>query len=581
MHLVHRLLLIIAIGWALPAHGQTTTPSFEADALGQTAAAIRQADYRGDRDLLARLADSIDVERGAAELKAYRAYWRGFALWRRAQNGFAATPPPNDLLADLVAASRCFRIASSAAPEFEDASSALLGALYGELFLRGRGAPRELIDEAVATITKLRAANSENPRTLWVLGTGEAYSPPPVGGDLTKAASTFRRGLAAAHRQDLEEHPAPWVPSWGSAELMMSLAYLHTREGAVDARLARAYATAALALEPEWRFVQTTLLSSIDALEATESARVANARAAIEELHRRDREASRAMDQDTLVELWTDDVVSVPAEGPATRGRAANAQRLAALAAGLRQAQVESYELHFEEVSVHGDWAYEWGTYSGVLRGTAAGAPSRLTGRLMRILAREPDGAWRVARTLYTSPVAGADAAAFTLQEGAVTVTKRLGESRALEFSVEIPAPVADVWNAMTTSEGLVTWITPEARVDLRPGGEWLAIYPGAAPGGGTITRVDPRVALGLRTLAPEAFPEVRRRGTDALFTFEAKGDSTTVVHLRQTGWQQGAEWDAAFAYLARGNAMLLEMLRQRFVHGPRDWSPADSVGGN
>jgi hypothetical protein len=45
-------------------------------------------------------------------------------------------------------------------------------------------------------------------------------------------------------------------------------------------------------------------------------------------------------------------------------------------------------------------------------------------------------------------------------------------------------------------------------------------------------------------------------------------------LHLRltQTGWQTGKEWDAAYEYLAAGNAQLLGMLHHRFVAGPTDW---------
>ena len=42
---------------------------------------------------------------------------------------------------------------------------------------------------------------------------------------------------------------------------------------------------------------------------------------------------------------------------------------------------------------------------------------------------------------------------------------------------------------------------------------------------------------------------------------------------LLQTGWQTGEEWDAAYAYLAKGNAQLLTQLHRRFVSGPIDWS--------
>jgi hypothetical protein len=44
------------------------------------------------------------------------------------------------------------------------------------------------------------------------------------------------------------------------------------------------------------------------------------------------------------------------------------------------------------------------------------------------------------------------------------------------------------------------------------------------------------------------------------------------LVRLSQTGWQRGAEWDAAYEYLVAGNAQLLGMLHHRFVAGPTDW---------
>src|SRR4051812_43269154 len=69
----------------------------------------------------------------------------------------------------------------------------------------------------------------------------------------------------------------------------------------------------------------------------------------------------------------------------------------------------------------------------------------------------------------------------------AVTVQRVPGPPRALIFDVDVPAPAAEVWQALTTAEGLQTWITPQAKVDLRAGGDWLAMFPGAAPGGGKI----------------------------------------------------------------------------------------------
>jgi hypothetical protein len=43
-------------------------------------------------------------------------------------------------------------------------------------------------------------------------------------------------------------------------------------------------------------------------------------------------------------------------------------------------------------------------------------------------------------------------------------------------------------------------------------------------------------------------------------------------VTLKQTGWQEGDEWDKAYAYLADGNKQLLETLQRRFEKGPIAW---------
>jgi uncharacterized protein YndB with AHSA1/START domain len=141
---------------------------------------------------------------------------------------------------------------------------------------------------------------------------------------------------------------------------------------------------------------------------------------------------------------------------------------------------------------------------------------------------------------------------------------------KALVIELTIPAPRAAVWEAFTTSEGLSTWLTPGAIVDLRPGGEWTAHFPGST-GGGTILSFIPQQELVLSALAPDKFPTVRATRTRAVFHFESRGDST-LVRLTQTGWQDGPEWTAAYEYLTVGNAQLLATLHRRFVNGPLDW---------
>ena len=83
-----------------------------------------------------------------------------------------------------------------------------------------------------------------------------------------------------------------------------------------------------------------------------------------------------------------------------------------------------------------------------------------------------------------------------------------------------------------------------------------------------------PEKEIVIDALAPDRFPRVRAARTRAVFAFMAEGNST-LVRLSQTGWQSGAEWDAAYEYLAVGNAQILGMLHHRFVAGPTDWQKA------
>lgn len=154
-----------------------------------------------------------------------------------------------------------------------------------------------------------------------------------------------------------------------------------------------------------------------------------------------------------------------------------------------------------------------------------------------------------------------------------VSVTKVPAPKKALRFEVTVPASVEAVWTAFSTSEGLSTWLTPRAVVDLRKGGEWTAHFPGGKTGGGTIISFIPQREMVLSAMAPEWFPTVRAERTTATFRFLPHGKATTFVLLEQTGWKEGAEWNKAYDYLATGNQQLLETLRRRFVDGPLDWN--------
>jgi uncharacterized protein YndB with AHSA1/START domain len=150
--------------------------------------------------------------------------------------------------------------------------------------------------------------------------------------------------------------------------------------------------------------------------------------------------------------------------------------------------------------------------------------------------------------------------------------TKAAAPPQQFVIEVEVPAPVGEVWHAFATSEGLSTWLFPNATVDLKPGGDWIVRFPGGSTGGGTIVSFVPERELVIAAMAPDKFPAVRAERTRAAFTFEPRGNAT-VVRLTQSGWKSGDEWTKAYEYLLPGNAQLMASLHKRFVDGPVDWA--------
>lgn len=154
------------------------------------------------------------------------------------------------------------------------------------------------------------------------------------------------------------------------------------------------------------------------------------------------------------------------------------------------------------------------------------------------------------------------------------TEMKTVAPPQQFTIEIEVPAPVSDVWHAFATSEGLSTWLFPNATVDLKLGGDWLVHFPNGNTGGGTIVSFVPEKELVISALAPEKFPTVRAERTRAVFAFEPRGNAT-VVRLTQSGWKSGDEWTKAYEYLVAGNAQLMATLHKRFVEGPVDWGKA------
>ena len=104
--------------------------------------------------------------------------------------------------------------------------------------------------------------------------------------------------------------------------------------------------------------------------------------------------AARANNVAGLQAVWADDGVYLNAGMPTLRGRKAIDSLIQAFHAVM---DVKQIAVQVEELTVSGDLAYMWGTYSETVV-LAADSTQTMQGRYLFVWRRQADGSWRIAR---------------------------------------------------------------------------------------------------------------------------------------------------------------------------------------
>lgn len=143
--------------------------------------------------------------------------------------------------------------------------------------------------------------------------------------------------------------------------------------------------------------------------------------------------------------------------------------------------------------------------------------------------------------------------------------------------TAEIEAPVAEVWNAFTTSEGLRRWWAPLVEIELVIGG---AISSSFDPGGSfgdegtivhTILALDPGRMIALRpTGYPDAFPFAEAmRATWTVFYLEELSPARTRITIVGLGYTDGDDSQKLRAFFEPANAELMRRLAAALAPRP------------
>ena len=137
-----------------------------------------------------------------------------------------------------------------------------------------------------------------------------------------------------------------------------------------------------------------------------------------------------------------------------------------------------------------------------------------------------------------------------------ISVVEPNGE-RFLRFEFQLDTPVAEVWKAFTTEEGIKTWMTPVVKLDFKVGGKALTNYDknakiedeGTIPLG--IINYIPHELLTYKVTLNDVFPAKCRnedQNLQEIIQFKSAGSNKTRIVSTMTGWGDGKEWNDTYS---------------------------------
>ena len=136
-----------------------------------------------------------------------------------------------------------------------------------------------------------------------------------------------------------------------------------------------------------------------------------------------------------------------------------------------------------------------------------------------------------------------------------------------------INAPVADVWRAWTTTEGIESFFAPKAaKVEPWPGGAFELWFGETMPEGSRgsegckVHSVKPMEQLVFEWNARPTIPVIRPLRTLVYLDFKALPDNRTELTLRNFGYGEGEDWAKNKAYFEKAWPAVMANLEKRFL---------------
>lgn len=164
------------------------------------------------------------------------------------------------------------------------------------------------------------------------------------------------------------------------------------------------------------------------------------------------------------------------------------------------------------------------------------------------------------------------------------SATSHAPAQRALHHQAIIEAPVGDVWNAFTTSEGFASWAVAKADIDFRIGGDMRSSYNPQSTLDDDSTIVnrilayEPQRMLAIQNVqAPKGFQDADLfQQTWTVITLEPIALDRTQLRSVGLGYGEGPAWDALYEKFKAGNAYVYAKLQRKFSADTAGAAPID-----
>ena len=146
---------------------------------------------------------------------------------------------------------------------------------------------------------------------------------------------------------------------------------------------------------------------------------------------------------------------------------------------------------------------------------------------------------------------------------------------KAIVKEATVTASLDDVWMAWTTTGGVESFFSPNAKVELRVGGPYEIYFDMSAPYGSRgsefcrVLSYLPKKMLSFEWNAPPSLGELRDIHTIVVLQFEQLPDNNVKVTLNHHGWGEGEDWQAVYDYFDKAWGSVMSNFEKSFESAP------------